>query len=181
MTVDDHERSAASETAARPIQIGILTVSDSRTRDRDGSGDRIESIASAAGWRIPRRELVTDDPEPLAAMLRSLLDTPEIEVVLVTGGTGVSPRDRTVDLVDALSSRSIPGYGERLRAVSFERIGHAGLLSRATAGLVDRPDGGSSVAIFTMPGSPNGVETAMREIIVPMLDHLIWLLRDPAD
>lgn len=175
MTAEDHQRAARADLVDAPVRIAVLTVSDSRTLEDDLSGDRIVEIADQAGWRLQTRRLVTDDRETLAAGLEALIDDAHVEAILTTGGTGVAPRDRTVDVVEARLDRTIPGYGERLRAISFEAIGAAALLSRAVAGIVDRPGGG--VVIFTMPGSPHGVETAMKTLVEPMMDHIVWHLR----
>ena len=181
MTAEDHQRNAEAEFARDPVRVAVLTVSDSRTLDNDLSGDRIVEGIQTSGWRLVRRGLVTDDLEEMSRGLESLIGITTVEAILITGGTGLAPRDRTVDVVESRLDRTIPGYGERLRAISADAIGPAALLSRAIAGVVDR-SGASSVVIFTMPGSPHGVDTAMRELVQPMLHHVVWHLRDtPAD
>lgn len=181
VAADDHQDAAARHVARRPVRVAILTVSDTRDRTQDASGDLIEDLATTANCLVARRDLVTDEPALLNAMLDSILATDDVDALLITGGTGVSPRDRTVDLVKPRLSREIPGYGESLRARSLELVGPAGLLSRAVAGVVDRPNPTSDVVVFTMPGSPNGVDTAMRELVLPLLDHLVWELRAARD
>lgn len=177
MTAEDHQRHAETDVARDPARVAVLTVSDSRTLENDLSGDRIVEGIRASGWRLVRRDLVTDDVQELSKGLDALVDLPEVDAILITGGTGLAPRDRTVDVVESRLDRTIPGYGERLRAISTDAIGPAALLSRAVAGVTDRSNA-SSVVIFTMPGSPHGVDTAMRELVQPMLPHIVWHLRD---
>ena len=167
MNAEDHQRHAESEFARDPVRVAVLTVSDSRTLDDDLSGDRIMEGVRTSGWRLVHRGLVTDDLQKLSNGLESLIGHMEVEAILITGGT----------VVESRLDRTIPGYGERLRAMSADAIGPAALLSRAIAGVVDR-SGAPSVVIFTMPGSPHGVDTAMRELIQPMLHHIVWHLRD---
>jgi len=135
--------------------------------ETDASGALIVALAEEAGHRVIERALVPDEP----ALLRSLLETQrardDLHAVLVTGGTGISPRDRTYETVSALLTKPLPGYGELFRMLSFAEIGPACVLSRAVGGLIDR------LVILVMPGSRAAVELAMRRIILPELAHIV--------
>jgi len=149
------------------LSLAVVTVSDTRTMETDASGALIVALAEEAGHRVIERALVPDEP----ALLRSLLETQrardDLHAVLVTGGTGISPRDRTYETVSALLTKPLPGYGELFRMLSFAEIGPACVLSRAVGGLIDR------LVILVMPGSRAAVELAMRRIILPELAHIV--------
>jgi molybdenum cofactor biosynthesis protein B len=120
----------------------------------------------AAGHVVQRREIIPDDPEVMTPLLLSLQGDEEVEAILMTGGTGITSRDQTYETVTRLITRPIPGYGELLRMLSYEQVGAAAMLSRATAGLMEQ------TVVLTMPGSPRAVELAMEKIILPELCHL---------
>jgi molybdenum cofactor biosynthesis protein B len=155
--------------AAAPESLGlaVVTVSDTRTIETDTSGALILALAAEAGHRLIERAIVPDEPERLRALLESLRPCNDLDAILVTGGTGISPRDQTYETVCALLTKPLPGYGELFRMLSFAEIGPACMLSRAVGGLIDR------LAILVMPGSQAAVELAMRRIILPELAHLV--------
>jgi molybdopterin adenylyltransferase len=161
-SVDEH-RAAGS----RSLNLAVLTVSDTRTLETDASGALIMALAAEAGHRVVIREIVRDEPVPMNALLRGLQARDELDAVLVTGGTGISPRDQTFETVSALLTKPLPGYGELFRMLSFVEIGPACLLSRAVGGLMGK------LAIMVMPGSRAAVELAMRKIILPELPHIV--------
>jgi molybdenum cofactor biosynthesis protein B len=148
-----------------PVGVGVLTVSDTRTVADDRSGDVIVEQLSTAGHRIAARAIVTDDYQTIRAQLSAWVADPAIEVVITTGGTGVTPRDVTPEALAPLVTKSIPGFGELFRWLSYAEIGTSTIQSRADAALCDR------TYVFLLPGSPNGVRLAMEKIIVPQLDH----------
>ena len=161
---------AVTEHRARaPISLclAVLTVSDTRTRETDTSGALIVALAEEAGHRVLARELVPDEPDLMRPLLRDFAARDDLHAILVTGGTGISPRDRTYETVSALLTKPLPGYGELFRMLSYAEIGSACLLSRAVGGLVGR------VVLLVMPGSRAAVELAMRRIILPELPHLV--------
>jgi len=147
--------------------LAVLTVSDTRTLETDGSGALIVALAEEAGHRVIEREIVPDEPARLSSLLETLRARDDLHAILVTGGTGISPRDQTYEAVSALLTKPLPGYGELFRMLSFTEIGPACVLSRALGGLIDR------LVILVMPGSRAGVELAMRRIILPELPHIV--------
>jgi len=155
-------------TAARefiPVRVAVLTVSDTRTIDDDRSGATAIELLRAAGHEIAARAIVKDNREAIRAQLRAWIDDPGVEVVIATGGTGVTPRDVTPEALAPLITKAIPGFGELFRWLSFGEIGTSTIQSRAEAALC----GGTYV--FLLPGSPGGVRTAIEKILLPQLDH----------
>jgi molybdenum cofactor biosynthesis protein B len=159
---------------AAPPKLTVVTVSDSRTPATDSGGDLAAALIAAAGFTLAGRELVPDDEDLIGSRVRALLAAGTADVVLLTGGTGISPRDRTVEAVAPLLDRRLDGYGELFRMLSFAEIGAAAMLSRAVAGVAGR------TVVFTMPGSPAGVRLALERLILPELRHLLGQLRRPA-
>lgn len=149
----------------------VLTVSDSRTLESDASGDLIQERLEDAGHEVVSRELVADDRGQIHRRLESWLEAAELDLIVTTGGTGISRSDRTPEAVRPLLERELPGFGELFRRLSYDQIGAAAMLSRATAGVH------GDTAIFALPGSPKAVELAMDELIVPEIGHLLGLLR----
>jgi molybdenum cofactor biosynthesis protein B len=160
--VDEHRATAPSG-----LSLAVLTVSDTRTPETDTSGARIVELAEAAGHRVAERALVPDEPELMRRLLQGYHARGDLHAVLVTGGTGISPRDQTYETVSALLSKPLPGYGELFRMLSFAEIGPAALLSRAVGGLM------GALVILVMPGSRAAVELAMTKIILPELPHIV--------
>jgi molybdenum cofactor biosynthesis protein B len=161
-SVDEH-RSAAQAA----LGLGVLTVSDTRTRETDSSGALIISLAEAAGHHIIERAIVPDEPVQMRPILLSWAANSEIEAILITGGTGISPRDQTFETVTEILTKPLPGFGELFRMLSFSDIGPAAILSRAVGGLVE------DTPILVMPGSRAAVELAMTRIVLPELPHLV--------
>jgi molybdenum cofactor biosynthesis protein B len=149
------------------LNLAIITVSDTRTADTDTSGALIVSMAEAAGHRILERAIVPDEPDRMTPLLLDYASRNELHAILLTGGTGISPRDQTYETVSALVTKPLPGYGELFRMLSYAEIGSACILSRAVGGLI------GSVVILVMPGSRAAVELAMSRIILPELPHLV--------
>ncbi len=149
----------------------MLTVSDSRTPETDSSGDAIVERLEGAGHRVAGRAIVPDEPGRIRAALVDAVARTEVDAAIVTGGTGVSPRDSTPEVVGELIDKPLAGFGELFRVLSFEEIGAAAMLSRALAGTVGR------TAIFVTPGSSGAVRLAMERLILPELPHLIGQLR----
>jgi len=153
--------------APAALNLAVLTVSDTRTVETDASGARIIELATAAGHRVVERAIVPDEPDRMRPLLRRFATTPEVQAILVTGGTGISPRDRTFETVSDLLTKPLPGFGELFRMLSYAEIGPACILSRAVGGLI------GEVAILVMPGSRAAVELAMTKIILPELPHIV--------
>src|SRR5205823_1840841 len=167
--VDEH-RAAAPDA----LNLAVMTVSDSRTMETDTSGALILSIAEEAGHRILERVIVPDEPERMTPLFHDYAARDELHAVLVTGGTGISPRDQTYETVTALLTKPLPGYGELFRMLSYAEIGSACLMSRAVGGLIGR------LVVLVMPGSRAAVALAMRQIIVPELPHIVREARKTA-
>ncbi len=155
------------ERGPKSLGIAVMTVSDTRTTETDTSGARIVELLTAAGHRIIERAIVADEPDQMRPLLLNYRDRDDIDAVLLTGGTGISPRDQTFETVSSLLTKPLPGYGELFRMLSYAEIGPACLLSRAVGGLM-----GERV-VLVMPGSRAAVELAMTRIILPELPHLV--------
>lgn len=153
--------------APRAMSLAVMTVSDTRTVETDTSGALIVAMAEAAGHRILERVIVPDEPDRMTPLLREFAARGDVHAILITGGTGISPRDQTYETVSALLTKPLPGYGELFRMLSYAEIGPACILSRAVGGLI-----GESV-VLVMPGSRAAVELAMSKIILPELPHLV--------
>jgi molybdenum cofactor biosynthesis protein B len=149
----------------------VLTVSDSRTPDTDTSGRAIRELLEQAGHRVVGHDIVRDEPDQVASLVRRHLDEAAADVVFTTGGTGISPRDGTFEAVTALLDKRLDGFGELFRMLSFQEIGASAMMSRATAGTVGRK------AVFVLPGSEHAVRLAMTRLILPELGHVTQQLR----
>ena len=148
-----------------PVNIAILTVSDTRTAADDRSGDTLVDRLTNAGHKLAARAIVKDDVAAIVAQLDQWIDNPGIDVVLATGGTGVTGRDVTPEAVQKVSEKKIPGFGELFRWISFQKIGTSTIQSRATAGVA------RGTYIFALPGSPGACRDAWDEILVHQLDN----------
>ena len=146
-------------------------VSDSRTEATDSSGQLIQERLESAGHEVPDRLIVKDDPKAIRAAVLRQVSRPDIDAVIITGGTGVSPRDVTPDTVEPMLEKVLTGFGELFRMLSFEEIGPAAVLSRALAGTVER------TVIYVMPGSSGAVRLGMDRLILPEVAHVVGQLR----
>jgi molybdenum cofactor biosynthesis protein B len=153
--------------APEQIRCAVITVSDTRTLETDTGGALVVERLESAGHRVEQREIIPDDPAVMRPLLESLRDHDQIDAVMMTGGTGITSRDMTFETVTSLLSKPLPGYGELFRMLSYEEIGPAAMLSRATGGLMDR------TVLLTMPGSRAAVSLAMERVILPELSHLV--------
>lgn len=147
-----------------PLNICVLTVSDTRTRATDTSGQALQDLLTTAGHRLYDRNLVVDDIYQIRAVLSAWIVDPQAQVVLITGGTGFAGRDSTIEAVTPLFDKTVTGFGELFRQVSYAEIGTSTLQSRATAGLANR------TLIFCLPGSTGACTTAWTQIIAEQLD-----------
>jgi molybdenum cofactor biosynthesis protein B len=148
-----------------PINVGVLTVSDTRTVADDTSGAYIADRLAAVGHRIAARAIVKDEELQIRAQLEMWIADPGIDVVIATGGTGVTPRDVTPEALAPLVTKPIPGFGELFRSLSFAEIGTATVQSRAEAALC------GATYVFLLPGSTGGVRLGVEQILIPQLDH----------
>lgn len=154
-------------TAPTSIRCAVVTVSDTRTLETDTSGTLIAELLGRDGHQLAARTLVPDEPDRIRPLLLQYASHPDVQAVLVTGGTGISPRDRTYETVSSALTKTIPGFGELFRVLSYEQIGAAAMLSRAVAGLI------RSTVVIVMPGSRGAVELAMQRLVLPELGHLV--------
>jgi molybdenum cofactor biosynthesis protein B len=150
--------------AFKPVHIAVLTVSDTRGEEDDRSGPVLVERATRAGHQVVRREHVTDDKARIEQALRSFIDDPDIDVVISTGGTGVTGRDVTPEAFRAVYEKEIEGFGELFRSISMKHVGVSTIQSRATAGVV------KGKYLFALPGSPGACKDAWDEILVHQLD-----------
>jgi molybdenum cofactor biosynthesis protein B len=161
--------SVAEHRAGAPsgLNLAVVTISDTRTAETDTSGRLIVDLAEAAGHVIMERQIVRDEPQIIRMLLEGYRERDDLHAALLTGGTGISPRDQTFEAVAALLTKPLPGYGELFRMLSYAEIGPACMLSRAQGGLAGR------LVVLTMPGSRAAVKLAMERIILPELPHLV--------
>lgn len=153
-------------SAPRVLAIAVVTVSDTRDAATDTGGDLLAQGLTAAGHRVVERRWVADDRVAIRAALDALLDDPAVQVILLTGGSGLAPRDVTPEALSGLFEREIPGFGELFRMLSYEEIGAAAMLSRATAGVA------RGRIIAALPGSRGALRLALERLLIPELGHL---------
>ncbi|HTF83925.1 MAG TPA: molybdenum cofactor biosynthesis protein B, partial [Cellvibrio sp.] len=149
----------SSQTDFVALNICVLTVSDTRNRETDTSGQRLQDLLQEAGHQLHQRELVKDDIYQIRAVISNWIVDKQAQVILITGGTGFAGRDSTVEAVVPLFDKTVVGFGELFRQVSYEEIGTSTIQSRATAGLANR------TLIFCLPGSTGACTTAWQRII----------------
>ncbi len=166
------------ESSPASAGVYVLTCSTSKYKQLqegmqpdDVSGDIIERLAADAGHKIAGRKLIPDSGLMIRRALRSALAKRAVDVLIVTGGTGISQTDVTFETIYPLLERELPGFGEIFRRISYDEIGSPAMMSRAFAGTI------KGKAVFCLPGSPNGVRTAMEKLILPELGHIIGLSR----
>jgi molybdenum cofactor biosynthesis protein B len=161
--VSQHEHKAAAPTAVR---VAVLTVSDTRTEATDTSGRAIRTLLEEAGHVVTAADIVPDDPDAVTGFVLDQLET-TAQVVITTGGTGITSRDSTYEAIDALLEKRLDGFGELFRMLSYHDIGPAAMMSRACAGLV------RGKVVIALPGSEGAVRLAMTTLVVPELRHLV--------
>jgi molybdenum cofactor biosynthesis protein B len=156
--------SSNSQPLFKPLRIAVLTVSDTRTSENDASGDALSEEIQSAGHIAADRQIVSDDIYRIRATVSAWIASAEIDVVISTGGTGLTGRDGTPEAVSVLLDKEIDGFGELFRMISHAEIGPSSLQSRCLAGVAN------STFVFCVPGSTNACRTAWRELIGPQLD-----------
>lgn len=151
----------------RQVRCFVLTVSDTRTDATDTGGRAIADLLTGAGHRLTGRAIVKDEPPTIREAIVRQIGSGDAEVVITTGGTGVTSRDSTFEVVRALLNKELTGFGELFRMLSYQEIGPAAMMSRATAGLAGR------CVIVALPGSEAAVRLAMEKLLLPELGHLV--------
>ena len=159
------------ESAPEVVRVAVLTISDTRTPQTDTGGDTIEALMRAAGHEIVERRIVRDEPSSIRTELVELLARPDVDAVVTTGGTGISARDTTYEVVDRMLEKKLDGFGEIFRMLSYEEIGAAAVLSRCVAGAV------GTKFVACLPGSRNAVQLAVEKLLVPEISHVVFELR----
>jgi molybdopterin adenylyltransferase len=166
-----HHGSASTDQhraeAPREVTCAVLTISDTRTEDDDRSGQLVRQHLSYRGHHIAAYRIIKDDATQITETLTSWIQDPAIQAIITNGGTGISGRDVTYSTITGLLDKELPGFGELFRMLSWDEVGAAAMLSRATAGVA----GGT--AIFSTPGSSNAVKLAMEKLIGPELGHIV--------
>ena len=155
--------------AAAPASVAcaVITVSDTRTEDTDTSGRAIADLLVRGGHRVAGRALVRDEPTQVEAAIGRFTADPDVQVIILTGGTGISQRDGTYETVSRLMEKRLDGFGELFRMLSYQEIGPAAMLSRACAGSM------RGRIVVALPGSENAVRLAMTKLLLPELGHLV--------
>lgn len=162
--------------APKHLSVAVLVISDARAkamregRDEDISGKLIEQKLKAAGHATTRL-IVPDEAEQIKAAIKKIIADPKIDAVVTAGGTGITARDVTIETLGSMFEKELPGFGEILRRIGYEKVGGPALLTRATAGLIKRKP------VFCLPGAPNAVEVAM-ELVLPELGHVVKHARE---
>ena len=160
VSVETHRHEAPAR-----VRCFVLTISDTRTADTDTSGDAIAQALTSAGHELAGRQIVRDDPSAVRDVVRT--QAAKVQVIVTTGGTGITARDSTYEAISTLLDKRLDGFGELFRMLSYEEIGSAAMLSRACAGSI------GTTAIFSLPGSEAAVRLAMDKLILPEIGHVV--------
>ncbi|NLF79065.1 MAG: molybdenum cofactor biosynthesis protein MoaB [Chloroflexi bacterium] len=169
MTTGSSAQHRATAAQQGPVRIALVTVSDSRTPETDENAAYLRAEIQRAGHEVVAYRLIKDEADQVEAVLDDLA-TSAARIILFNGGTGISPRDRTFDVLSRKLEKTLPGFGELFRMLSYEQIGAAAMLSRATAGVY------RNKLVISTPGSPAAVRLAWERLIAPELEHLAWEL-----
>ena len=153
--------------APQSVRCFILTISDTRTEDTDTSGRAIADLLAAAGHQVAGRTIVKDDPDLVRGTIERHLADPDTQVIITTGGTGITSRDSTYEAVTGMLQKRLDGFGELFRMLSYEQIGSAAIMSRACAGIA------AGRIVVCLPGSEAAVRLAMEKLLIPELGHLV--------
>lgn len=148
------------------VRCAVLTISDTRTPATDASGQAIRELLEAAGHQVTDQRIVRDEPAEISVAIAAWAARGDIRLIVTTGGTGIARRDSSVEAITALFSTELPGFGELFRVLSYDDIGAAAMLSRATAGIVH------TSVVFVLPGSEQAARLAMTKLILPQASHL---------
>jgi molybdopterin adenylyltransferase len=167
MGYHEHRQTAAGIS----VRCSVITLSDTRNEQTDKSGQKIRQLLADSGHETTEYRIIRDEPQELAALLKGTIARDDIDAVLTNGGTGISQRDCTIDVVEKVIEQPLPGFGELFRMLSWQEIGSGAMLSRAAGGVVGRK------LLFAMPGSTAAVELAMTKLILPEMGHLVKGLR----
>ena len=166
------------EASPEQVHVGVLTISDTRTPETDTGGNAIVEFLQEAGHEVACREIVKDEAARIEETIQEFLADTEVDAILTTGGTGISARDSTYEVVSPLIDKRLDGFGEIFRMLSYKEVGAAAMLSRAVAGIVTTTAGPK--LLVCLPGSTNAVRLAMEKLLVPEMPHIVFELRKHA-
>ncbi len=155
------------QKAPQSVSCAVLTISDSRTEEDDESGGLIKQRLSDNGHRVTVYAILKDEPDAIEKKIYELLGQPELQVIIINGGTGISHRDITIETITPLLEKKLDGFGELFRFLSYQEIGTAGMMSRAIAGVIKEK------VIICIPGSLGATKLAVEKIILPEIGHMI--------
>jgi molybdenum cofactor biosynthesis protein B len=153
------------------VTCAVVTVSDTRSPETDKSGQLIKQLLLAANHAVLAHKIIKDEPAQIQEQIKLLGETTTLDVVIFNGGTGIAPRDTTYDAIEKLLEKTLPGFGELFRFLSYQEIGSRAIASRAVAGVYQNQ------LIFSLPGSSNAVRLGMEKLILPELIHLVSQMR----
>lgn len=162
--------SMAESTVREQLRIATITVSDTRTEANDEGGRKLRELVAAAGFVLGPQAIVKDEPDLIRQAMEQCA-AEAVDVILLTGGTGIAPRDQTYEAIDGLLEKRLDGFGEAFRRLSWEAIGPKAILSRAVAGTW------RGIVVAALPGSPAALGIAVTDVLAPVLPHAIGLLR----
>ncbi len=166
-----HEEHRTYAEKVQSVRCGVLTISDTRTEETDEGGQILRSLLESEGHRVTRYRIVRDDIWQVRAAIVTWLTDEEVDAVITTGSSGVAPRDIASEAIVPLLEKTLNGFGELFRQLSFGEIGSAAMMSRAFAGVAN------GKVIFCLPGSPQACQLAMKKLILPELRHLVWTVK----
>ncbi len=159
------------DSTGMTVNCAVITVSDTRSPETDRSGQVIKQLLLDAGHAVGAYTIVKDEPAQIQAQMEVLGKRSDLDTVIFNGGTGIAPRDTTYDAIESLLEKTLPGFGELFRWLSYQEIGSRAIASRAIAGVYQ------SKLVFSLPGSTNAVKLAVQQLILPELAHLVSQLR----
>lgn len=162
MAVHEHKAKAPRE-----VTFLVITISDSRTEATDQSGKLIKQLLTEQGQQVIDYRIIRDEPEEIESLLQEALVRRDLDVILLNGGTGISPRDGTYEVVSRLLQKQLEGFGEIFRYLSYQEIGSAAIMSRTVAGVA------KGKVVISLPGSTGAVELAMRKLVLPEIGHMV--------
>jgi len=163
------DRPSQPHPDAQPVSVrcAVLTISDTRSPATDKSGQLMQQLLTAVGHQIVEYAVLKDDPQAIQTLIFELGQRPDLDAILLNGGTGIAPRDTTYEAIATLLQKQLPGFGELFRSLSYQEIGSRAMASRAIAGAYGR------IIVFSLPGSSNAVRLGMEALILPELTHLV--------
>ncbi|MCH8927469.1 MAG: molybdenum cofactor biosynthesis protein MoaB [Candidatus Marinimicrobia bacterium] len=164
MTYHEHQK----QSGPKSLNCAVVTISDTRTEDNDEGGSYIVESLISAGHQIKKKLILKDESEEIKNLLAELIGSGEFNLIITTGGTGIASRDNTIQTLKPLLEKTMEGFGELFRSLSYDEIGARAMLSGATAGVA------GSTLLFCLPGSLNAVKLGMEKLILPDLGHLVW-------